>query len=159
MDELSAWLTAHMVFAAAAAVVGPTAGQVARSSAQRCGQHNLVWSLDHYAAAKKTVPDCVAAALAASTIDPALAAALRKAELPPKAGPGGITVAARHFPMGPGVSARPAQAYWLLHHPATGIAAAFEDRTTAPAVVDGVFSGKWKDRRCRALRKAVVELS
>ena len=158
MDEILDWLTAHMVSAAVAVVVGSTATDVARCAAQRCGQYSLVWSLDHYAAAASKLPACVAAALAKATIEPTLAAALREAARPPTAGPEGVTVAKRRFPMGPGVSARTAQAYWLLHHPATGISAAFEERSTAPAVVDGVFGGKWKNRRCRALLRAVKEL-
>lgn len=158
MDEILKWLDAHIIYSAAAVVVGSAADDAAIKCARRSGQYNLIWTLNHYAEVRRQVPACISSAVLAAQIDEDLAAALRNTAAPPKACAAGVSVGGKKFPSGVGVSARTAQAYWLLHHPTCGIGAAFVEKSTAPAVIDAVFNGKWKRRRSCALLKATAEL-
>ena len=162
-DGVGGWLDAHLVVAVAEAVVGPGAVDAARESARSGGQFNLLWSLDEYTAAQTETPRRVAAALAAAEAGLAgesggadVATALRGSPTPPEWGaPGGLSVGGRLVAFaGAALSKRALQAYWLLHHPAAGVEAAFEPQKDAPALIAGIFAGEWRARRLRALARA-----
>lgn len=159
-DGLGGWLDAHLVVAAAEAVVGPGGVDAARESARSGGQYNLLWSLDEYTAARTQKPRRVAAALAAAEASfgggsggDDVATALRGSTTPPEPAVGGLSVDGRLVPFAGAASQRALQAYWLLHHPAAGVEAAFEPQKDAPALIAGIFAGEWRARRLRALAR------